>query len=187
MSLRQIAAVVVVLLLGIAPRVSNATEPWLPLSEGAIEGVWESVDYDSLRVFRLEVTEKKAVFAVTAGAKQGEYLFRSDNVVAKMGKVSFVATTAGGLSLRITGEGNALGPQGRMTLRLANARRERTSWVNTERLFVKGPAKPRLEDLIETDGRAQALIEGTAQPCCTGVLLKDVPKDSESQSGKKAQ
>jgi hypothetical protein len=187
MKLRLIAAAVVVLLEGIAPRMASATEPWLSLSEGAIEGVWESVDYESLRVFRLEVTGKKAVLAVTAGAKQGEYLFRSDNVVARTGKVSFVATTAGGLSLRVTGEGNALGSQGRMTLRMANVSRERTSWANTERLFVKGPAKPRLEDLIETDGRAQSLIEGTAQPCCAGVLLKDVPKDSESQSGKKTQ
>jgi hypothetical protein len=164
-----------------------ASRAWKPLSQETIDGVWEAVDYESAKAFRLEIVGSTAVLAITAGAKQGEFLFRSAKVLVTMGKVSFVAIDKSlDLSLRITGEGRVLDAQGRMTLKLASLNREATYWENTERVFVKGPAKPRLEALMEMDARAKALIDGTAQPCCSTHGSSETHESSNSAESKDA-
>jgi hypothetical protein len=160
-------------------------------SQETVEGVWESVDYDELKVYRLQVKEGAAVLAVTAGSKQAEFVFRASKVTVKAGKVFFVAAEAmGGPTVRITGEGKVLDAQGRMKLRIVNLSKELTYWENTERLFVKGPAKSRLEALMEMDERANALQSGAAQPCCAaaGSAKFQPPKDeAQSKDAKKPQ
>jgi len=163
---------------------AEASQAWTPISQETVEGVWQAVDYDSLEVYRLEIKNKAAILAISRGSKQAEFVFRSDKVVAKGGKISFTAIEAnGGPKLRITGEGMAIDWQGRMTLKLVNLTRELTYWENTERVFVKGPAKERLESLIEIDARAKALVDGNAEACCPShkLPLKESP---DSGSGK---
>jgi hypothetical protein len=189
---RTLISVVVAALLGTAvSTTATASRAWKPLSQETIDGVWEAVDYESAKAFRLEIAGNTAVLAITAGAKQGEFLFRSAKVLVTRGKVSFVAIEKSlDLSLRITGEGRVLDAQGRMTLKLASLNREATYWENIERVFVKGPAKSRLEALIEMDARAKALIDGTAQPCCAphgSSGTQESPNSTESKDAKKAQ
>ena len=183
---RTLISVAVATLLGAAVSTTAiASRAWKSLSEETIDGVWEAVDYESAKAFRLEIVGNTAVLAITAGAKQGEFLFRSAKVTVTTGKVSFVAIDKSlDLSLRITGEGRVLDAQGRMTLKLVSLSREATYWKNIERVFVKGPAKPRLEALMEMDARAKALINGTAQPCCAPHGSSGAPESQNSAQPK---
>jgi hypothetical protein len=163
---------------------ASAFRAWQLVSQETVEGLWESVDYDELKVYRLEVKAGAAVLVVTAGSKQAEFVFRASKVTVKAGKVSFVAVEAmGGPTVRITGEGKVLDAQGRMKLRIVNLSKELTYWGNTERLFIKGPAKSRLEALMEMDERASTLQSGAAQPCCAAAgSARFQPPENEIQS-----
>jgi hypothetical protein len=186
---RPLICIAVVAFLGRATLpTASAFRAWELVSQETVEGLWESVDYDDLKVYRLEIKSGTAVLAVTAGSKQAEFVFRSSKVTVKAGKVSLVASEAmGGPRVRITGEGKVLDAQGRLKLRIVNLSKELSYLEDTERLFVKGSAKSRLEALLEMDERANALLSGAAQPCCTaaGSAKFQPSQDAQSKDAKK--
>jgi hypothetical protein len=125
---------------------AEGTEISTPLSLRTIEGEWVSVNWQRGEVVLLKVNTDGAVLALTRGAKQTEFVFRSKKVIVQEGKVSFVGTDAATrLSLHIFGEGGTVGTDGRMTLTLANAKPGPTFWEDIEISFVKGPSNPALK------------------------------------------
>lgn len=140
---------------------ATATAPWPVVDPSTAAGVWVSPDFSSCEMMRLEIRKDAVVLAVTRGAKQAEFLFRSAKWSVVRGKLAFVAyDEALGISVRVSGEGRAHLGQGQMMLSIVNTGREGTYWEDRRQLFVKGDAQPRLADLLDMESRAKALIAG---------------------------
>jgi hypothetical protein len=162
--MRRLTIASVVLLVTVAQSLNGwPTSGWLVVNEKTIEGNWVALDQESGEVWRLRIRGTGALLVMTAGSAQSEFVFRSNTMSVKKGKLSAKMTREpGGWTLEVIGEGRADTMNGLLTLRMHTAKQAFFPGSDHTLAFVKECCQPIVELLAKNDRRARALIEESA-------------------------
>lgn len=146
----------------VVPATHERTPPGEPLSQGNFFGVWEAVDWETLRIIRLDVqSATDGYLAVRSAHNRAASLYairRVEFLPAGRVRVEAQATASPAMRVRLEGEGRAANGLGllRATVEFTTDARLRDRWPNATFVARQGSA---LEDVAELSRQVREEIE----------------------------